>query len=486
MRIIALTVTSIYCSFMLSLTLLSSPTVRAAPATQLSGNVDDSGLHRGDYVQQLTLLQEQYTKNPHNTRLRWEIAQKEFALGNLYQAELNLTPLLQDTTYGIDAMYLMAKIYYVQGNYVAAEKMFTALLKKDPRHLMSKFGLLYVYYQTNNYAKVKTLSLTADELSQHETEKAIWALMRSFGDKKPYQVKWKSDKAVIPFVSMNHLPVVSLKVNGRQINALIDTGADLFTLDAKLANSLGIKPVGSVTGVYAGAKTAHTDFGRLDSLEMGDVKLRSVPVNISAFPGWTAVDERTGEVRQIDAIVSTGLFQQFLTTMDYLDRKLVFYPKNGEGKNKLANDLTHSSQVTEVPFILDAFHFMIAKGTINGKPDMTFFLDSGLDHDEAAILLQKEAMDYAGVNLKNARTMLVGENEGGLGGGGFSVSMFTLDSVELGGLRQTAVPGVYGILPPELYQTESGMLLDGFISHQFLRHYKWAIDFDRMKMVFFR
>lgn len=483
MKFMAMAVTSICCSLMLGLTPLSCPMARAAPTTQLL-DAEESGLHRGDYTQQLASLQKQYAKDPNN-KLRWEIAQKEFALGELHRAELSLTPLLQDTIYAADAMYLMAKIYYVQGNYVAAEKMFTAVLQKDPRHLKSKIGLLYVYYQTNNYAKTKTLSLTADELAPHEAEKAIWTLMRSFGDRKPYQVTWKADKAVIPFVSMNNLPLVSLKVNGRRINALIDTGADLFTIDEKLAKSLGIKPVSSITGVYAGGKTAKTDLGRLNTLEMGDVVLRSVPVNISAFPGWTAEDEKTGEIRQVDAIVSTGLFQQFLATMDYPDRQLVLYPRNGAGRTKLADDLVSSGQVTEVPFVLDAAHFMIARGAINGKPDMTFFLDSGLDHPESAILLQKGALDYAGISLKNARTEYIGNGEGGLGGGGFNVSNFILGSVALGGLQQTNVAGVYGILPPNLYHTESGMLLDGIISHQFLRHYKWAIDFDRMKMVFF-
>ena len=415
MKFMALALTSICCSLMLGLTPMAGQTARAAPTTQPFDAVD-SGLHRGDYAQQLALLRKQYTKDPSNSGLRWQIAQKEFALGELHRAELSLTPLLNEPAYAVDAMYLMARLHYVQGNYVAAEMMYTALLKKDPQHLNSKFGLLYVYYQTNNYAKAKTLALTANELAAHETEKAIWTLMRAFGDQKPYQLTWKADKAVIPFVSMNNLPLVSLKVNGRQINALIDTGADLFTIDEKLAKSLGIKPVSSVTGVYAGGKTARTDFGRLDSLQMGEVLLRSVPVNISAFPGWTAVDERTGEVRQVDAIVSTGLFQQFLATMDYPGRELVLYPRNGHGRIKLADDLADSRQVTEVPFVLDAAHFMIAKGAINGKPDMTFFLDSGLDHPESAILLQKGALDYAGVSLKNAKTEYVGNGEGGLAG----------------------------------------------------------------------
>ena len=51
-------------------------------------------------------------------------------------------------------------------------------------------------------------------------------------------------------------------------------------------------------------------------------------------------------------------------------------------------------------------------------------------------------------------------------------------------LQQADVAGVFGILPPDLYHTESGLSLDSFFSHQFLRHYKWAIDFDNMKVIF--
>ena len=439
--------------------------------------------HRGDEVNQLSRLQKEYSEAP-NAGLLWEIARKEFALGELEKTRQSLVPLMKDGPHATDATHLLAKIHYLHGNYAKAEELYTALLKKNPKSLQSKIGLLYVYYQTNSYAKVMDLPLTDKDFTCHEAAKSLWELMRSYGNDTPNQVEWKAGRTTIPFVSMNFLPIVSLKVNGRQINAFIDTGADLFTIDAKLARSLGIRSVSSNTGVYAGGKTARVDCGRLESLEIGRVVLRSVPVNLSEFPEWTFTDDN-GKSIPVDAIVSTGLFQQFITTVNYLDRELVLYPRSEAGRSMLSADLAKSGKVVEVPFVIDSLHFMIAKGEVNGKPGMTFFLDSGLDEPKAAILLQKEALEYAGINVNKLALTALDEDKGGMGGGGFSVFEFTLGSVELGNLRQTGVPGLYGVLPPELYRTESGMILDGFISHQFLRHYKWTIDFDNMKMIFF-
>ena len=487
MKYILLALASIFFTLMVLTALgihpLSRLAANAASAAQYPGEGVNRS-HRGEEARQLALTQKRYVAAPGNNELLWEISQKEFTLGGLYQAAESLAPLLSDAAYVADATYLMANIHYLQGNYAKAEELYTALLQKEPNNPRGKFGLLYAYYQTNAYAKVKALSLTAKDFASHEAAKPLWDLMRSYGNDKPYQVGWKAAKTTIPFVSMNFLPVVSLKVNGRQINAFIDTGADLFTIDAKLAKSLGVKSVSSDIGVYAGGKTAQVDHGRLDSLQMGDVVLRSVPVNISEFPDWTFMND-SGKSIPVDAIVSTGLFQQFVATMNYLDRELVLYPRSADGRNMLSADLAKSGKVVEVPFIIESQHFMIIKGEVNGKPDMTFFLDSGLDHPIAAVLLQKEAIDYAGIDLKKAKTTHIGADEGGMGGGDFSVKEFTLERVELGDLRQTDVVGVFGILPPELYRTQSGMLLDGFISHQFLRHYKWAIDFDNMKMFFF-
>lgn len=147
---------------------------------------------------------------------------------------------------------------------------------------------------------------------------ALLSLVNSFGSAQPYRPIWKSDKAVLPFISMNNLPVVSVSVNGQPVNVFIDTGADLFVVKFEMAKALGLKSQASFTGTYAGGETAATHYSRLQTLGLGDVTLHDVPVDIADFPeSWGFTDEKTGKRFDIDGILSTGVFHQFLTTMDY-------------------------------------------------------------------------------------------------------------------------------------------------------------------------
>ncbi|EHT05129.1 hypothetical protein HMPREF9694_05454 [Klebsiella michiganensis] len=82
---------------------------------------------------------------------------------------------------------------------------------------------------------------------------------------------------------------------------------------------------------------------------------------------------------------------------------------------------------------------MIVKGAVNGKEGMTFFLDSGLDDPDASILLQKEALNYAGVKLRDGECYASDDNKGGLGGGDFAVTRLPIDSVSVGALNQKGV-----------------------------------------------
>lgn len=471
-RVIALSALSVFMAF-------------AAPASGVNNNSDqtnqtsvknaDDRMNRGDYQRIKALRERSLTEQPSNNALRWEIVQEELMMGNIDDAENYLKPLLKENNYRSDACGTQGLIHYLRGEYRQAEQ----LLLKSSRDLRNQIRLLYVYYQTGQYSKVNELFDNTQLKSLNEGDTALLSLMKSFGNEQPYRPEWRSDRAVLPFISMNNLPIVKVKVNGQPINVFIDTGADRFVLKSSMAKKLELKPVASFAGIYAGGKTAETGYSRLNTLDMGDVTLHSVPVDIAAFPdSWIFTDETTGKHIEVDGILSTGVFHQFLTTLDYPARQLVLSPR--------LNDRTgpEPRKGVHIPFILEGTHFMIVKGAINGKDGMTFFLDSGLDDPDVSILLQKESLNYAGITLQTRDQYTPDGDKSGLGGGGFEITPFAIDSASVGTLKQTGLTGLYGVLPEGLYHTESGMILDGFVSHQFLKKYKWTMDFDSMVMTF--
>ncbi|WP_433636744.1 aspartyl protease family protein [Kluyvera georgiana] len=472
-RLLAL---SLFFSFIPVITLAAEKGGNTLQVENSTTNSPDARLDRGDYVNIISSKASRLSKEPSNNALRWDVVQDELAVGNLGKVEKYLEPLLSDPLYKNDALYTLGTTRYLQGDYVQAETLF----RKSARELRSRIKQLYVYYQTGQYSKAKELFDDEQLKSLSQNDIALLSLMNSFGSAQPYRPEWKSEKAILPFISMNHLPIVSVRVNGQPINVFIDTGADLFVLKSEMAKRLGLKSQASFTGTYAGGKTAETHYSRLQTLGLGDVTLHDVPVDIADFPqSWFFTDEKTGQKIDVDGILSTGVFHQFLTTMDYPERQVVLMPRNKASQREVAED-----GGINIPFILEGTHFMIVKGAVNGKEGMTFFLDSGLDDPDASILLQKEALNYAGVKLQDGERYILDDDKGGLGGGGFAVTRLSIDSVSVGALNQKGLIGLYGLLPEALYFTESGMILDGFISHQFLKHYKWTIDFDSMLMTF--
>ncbi|EQC0056995.1 aspartyl protease family protein [Klebsiella oxytoca] len=444
--------------------------------TITAANNSNERLNRGDYLKIISSKESRLSREPSNNALRWDVVKNELIVGNLDKVDKYLKPLLVDPFYKNDALYTQGVVHYLKGDYIQAEIFF----RKGVRDLRSNIKLLYIYYQTNQYSKAKKLFDDEQLKSLSQNEIALLNFMNSFDSVQPYRPDWKSNKTVLPFISMNHLPVVSVRVNGQPINVFIDTGADLFVIKSEMAKTLGLEPQVSITGTYAGGKTAETHYSKLQTLDLGDVTLHDVPVDIAEFPeSWVFTDEKTGKKIDVDGILSTGVFRQFITTLDYPERQLVLMPRNKVSKSEISEgDGTH------IPFILEGTHFMIVKGAVNGKEGMTFFLDSGLDDPNASILLQKEALNYAEVKLQDEDLYISDDDAGGLGGGGFAITHLSIDSISIGALNQKELYGYYGVLPKKLYFTESGMILDGFISHQFLRHYKWTMDFDSMVMTF--
>jgi len=171
--------------------------------------------------------------------------------------------------------------------------------------------------------------------------------------------------------------------------------------------------------------------------------------------------------------------RQFLSTIDYKNGRMILRERTAEHAGKLREELK-GRIAAEVPFVLDATHVMIARGSLNGKDGLTFFVDSGLA-GKACFSAPIQTLHYVGIPVPE--TKIDKESVGG-GGGTWASAVFPIKTISMGSLTQSNVTGEYGSRPARSYWS-SGYIQDGLISHRFLRQYSsWTLDFDAMKYIF--
>ncbi|MGO0862629.1 retropepsin-like aspartic protease family protein, partial [Clostridioides difficile] len=158
-------------------------------------------------------------------------------------------------------------------------------------------------------------------------------MMKAFEDKQANQIDWNGkNETVIPFVTTDPLPVIPVEINGKRINAIIDSGAPMFVVDEKIAKEIGIKEASNNESEFAGGNTAKTGFGQADSLTIGDVNMKNIPVMLGPFDGF---EDGLKAYKDIHGILGTSILKEFIPTMDYPSGQLVLRPRNEVGRNNL-------------------------------------------------------------------------------------------------------------------------------------------------------
>jgi hypothetical protein len=435
--------------------------------------------NRGRVLYEIAVVRENLKKDPSDDRARLELAKGLYQAGSIAESRQALEPLLAASKPSLEAVFLGAEIEYLKGNYGRAEALLEKAMvlkpKDDDVQFKAQTKLVYAYYQTNEFARAQGLFKGLES----RVKLPYWDLLKAFGQEKPYGIAWSggAQKTEVPFLITDPLPVISVEVQGRQIYAFIDTGADTFVLDPDAAAALGIKPLVSMTGTFAGGKKAEVGLGKVDSLKIGDVTMTSVP--IALLPTARFSEGLTGGKYALGGIVGTGVLKQFLSTIDYVNSRLTLRPRTEASRSALRADLKGRT-IVEMPFVMASTHFILTWGSLNDKQDLVFFVDSGLA-SEAAFAAPNATLEYAGIEIPE--TKVREGNMGGGGGAGFATGQFPIRELALGPLTQKNLKGSYGVAPPTAYWG-LGFIEDGLISHQFLRRYSWTIDFADMTMIF--
>jgi predicted aspartyl protease len=164
------------------------------------------------------------------------------------------------------------------------------------------------------------------------TEKMFWAqseirFLESFGTRVPFDVEKGAGIArhMVGLRLVNDKVVVKASVNGSEASEfVVDTGAEQTVVSRTTAQRLGIVPIVHTISAGVGALGLRgLQVGRLDSLEIGTLKMKNVPCLIKNPP---LIGFPTPETESLSPL-ALGLSM----SVDYARRQLTFGPAADDG-----------------------------------------------------------------------------------------------------------------------------------------------------------
>jgi hypothetical protein len=159
--------------------------------------------------------------------------------------------------------------------------------------------------------------------------------------------------------------MVSLALNGKgEFPFDIDSAAaDFILLSPLLAEALGLSLTGSASAAGVGPDAAPVRFAVLDTVGLGPVTFRNVPVMVSDIAPFRGL--RKG-------LLGTGLLKRFNVTIDVEAERLVLYPL--DKPERLRASIGRSAVAADVP--LHLFDQTVVEASVAGAPTALYLLDS--------------------------------------------------------------------------------------------------------------
>lgn len=291
------------------------------------------------------------------------------------------------------------------------------------------------------------------------SEKAAWAraeirFLEAFKGRRPFDLGTEDDGRVwrVPIRIERDKVLVRGKVNGGGSveDFILDTGAEQTVISRDVARKRGVVPITYMQSAGVGdVGLRGLQVGRLDSLEIGELKVRNVPCLIKNPP----LGGLPGREPESFSPLALGLSMR----VDYAQRELV-----------MTRHLSSARYDAELPLRLH--RLAMVRGTVNGTHKATFVVDTGgevISISQTTAGLIQPAPAFRRIPLKVYGTS------------GWDKDAFLMPNVDLefSSIRFTRIPVV--VLNLRAPSALLGFQLGGIVGHRFLSRYRVSIDLDR-------
>lgn len=280
------------------------------------------------------------------------------------------------------------------------------------------------------------------------------------------------NKASLPFESVDGRPLLKVRVNGSRefLRFVLDTGSGMSVISEETAKKLGLHPVarGGLARAVGGGGKFEIVYGFLSSVELGDVKVGSVPVYIRHFYDRTT---------SVDGYLGLSVISKFIASVDYGERIFKLQRQSDSddtdqarpGSNTLAG--ADASDTVEIPVRTTSSGFLSGEVKLEGinKP-LNFIIDTGASVSVVSEKLVEEEELTSYIAPVRMRVY-------GAAGITDDVKTVLLPKVMLGSLAREQITAA--VLDMEPVNETAGFTQNGILGGNFLGHYRLSFDFRR-------
>jgi tetratricopeptide (TPR) repeat protein len=296
--------------------------------------------------------------------------------------------------------------------------------------------------------------------NKDRSDKAAWSrsqirFLRSFGEREPIAMEDADTTSLhtVDFRIIDDKVIVKAKVNGgRPQDFVLDTGSELTTISRQTASSAAVRPITYTLSAGVGEVGLRgLQLGRLDSFEIGTLKLSNVPTLIKA-PALRGIPKRETESFSPLAL---GLSM----TIDYATKKL-----------SIGRVLPDEPAEFKLP--MRHHRLSMVRGLLNNQRPTYFVIDTGgevisistttaeeLDHD----IPRKIALRVYGTS-------------------GWDRDAFLMPGVDLKFNEINYKNFAVVVLNLQAPSVLLGFQVGGIVGHKFLSPYRVSLDLDRSEL----
>ena len=422
-----------------------------------------SALRIGEFTEaqrEAVLLKDEAVFNPEALTVH---ADALWSAGNFDEAEAQYREALARVPGLSRALHGLARAQASHNQLDEAMNTAQAALRESPRDPEVHHTVGAIWERMRRYEQAAAAYTNYINLlpNKDRSEKAAWSraqvrFLRSFGEREPLALDEQAAGQLhtVPFRLEADKVIVKARVNGRGLqDFVLDTGSEQTTISRQTASYAGVRPITYTLSAGVGEVGLRgLQLGRLDSLEIGTLRMSNVPVMIKA-PSLRGLPKRETESFSPLAL---GLSM----IIDYGTKRLTMGRQLPEEAYDISLPMRHH-------------RLSLVKGVINDEHPTYFVVDTGGE------VISISTATAEAINAQPPRRIQLRV----YGTSGWDREAFLLPGQRLQfsdviDYRNFSVVVLNLRAPSVLLGFEVG----GIVGHKFLSPYRVAIDMDRSQL----